>query len=115
MSLPANFSEVPKEELHRHFRNFCIAFEKVLKSSKKIDDVAFEVERFIDLSKQMNWHQKNGDVFRKDEGDKAANKVIAESQRYLKSLQTKDPTATPQDLLDALKEVERLILSLKAC
>ncbi|NNM44003.1 MAG: hypothetical protein HKM07_06635 [Chlamydiae bacterium] len=114
MALPANFSGAPGEELHRYFRNVCNEFKKTIKSSKELEKLNWEMERFIDISKQMNWHQKTSAVFHKDEGAKSTTKVISEFQRYAEDLKTQQKNANPHDLLEALGEVERLIQNLKA-
>jgi len=62
----------------------------------------------------MNWHVKTSGVFRKDEGEKAVQKVLTECDRYYKALISDDFSATSQDLLNALQEVERLIETFKA-
>lgn len=113
MSLPANFSGYSHEDAHRYFRNLCIEFKKTVKSSKNSIELQQEMEQFMDASRQMNWHHKQTGVYRKEEGDKAADKVWAEFKRYVTDLQTDPDSANPQDLLDALGEVERLIKSLK--
>ena len=115
MSLPANFSGPPGEELHRYFRNVVIEFKKMLKTTQDISQIEQEIERFLDTSRQMNWHHKNDGVYHKDAGDKAVAKVLNESKRYIESIQRKSSESlTSQHLLDALSEVEQLILSQKA-
>jgi len=113
MALPENFSQNPKEDLHRVFRNLCIEFKKTIKSSKNVSQLDLEIQRFIDASKQMNWHHNSSSVFHRDEGDKATRKVLAEYKRYVDELNSNQQNANPQDLLDALAEVERLIKSYK--
>ncbi len=114
MSLPANFSGAPGEELHRHFRNLCIETKKIIKSSKNPKELEEAMEHFIDSSKQMNWHQKPSGVYHKDEGDKAVMKVKTEFTRYIDGIKSKRADSNPQDLLDALAEVDRLVGNLKA-
>jgi hypothetical protein len=109
MPLPANFSGSPHEELHRYFRNLCHEFKKMVKTSKKSLELQQQMDQFIDTSKQMDWHHKNTGVYHKEAGDKATNKVWTEFKRYVLNIET----ANPQDLLDAIGEVERLINSLK--
>ena len=109
MPLPANFSGYPHEELHRYFRNLCHEFKKAVQTSKNSLELQQHMDQFIDASKQMNWHQKNTGVYHKEEGAKATDKVWAEFKRYVLNLDK----ANPQDLLDALEEVEQLIKSLK--
>jgi hypothetical protein len=113
MSLPANFSENPKEELHRYFRNLCIEFKRVIKSSKDVNQLDAEIQRFIDASKQMNWHHNTSSVYRRDESDKATRKLLAEYKRYVDALKSNQHNANPQDLLDVLAEIEQLVNTLK--
>lgn len=110
MSLPANFSGFPHEELHRYFRNLCHEFKKAIQTSKDSAELQQYMDQFIDYSKQMDWHKKNTGTYHKEEGEKATNKVWDEFKRYALNLEK----ANPQDLLDALTEVERLIKSLKS-
>lgn len=114
MQLPANFSGAPTEKPHRYFRNVCIEVRKIIKASKNTNELQVEMAKFIDASKQMHWPHKTSSVYRKDDGEKATKKVLAEFIRYIDSLLTKSPTANPQDLLDSLSEVEQLIYSLQA-
>ncbi|HEY2811360.1 MAG TPA: hypothetical protein VGJ00_08240 [Rhabdochlamydiaceae bacterium] len=112
MPLPTNFSGRPTEEPHRYFRNVCIQFRKAILSLKDRKQLEEEIENFINASKQMNWHVQSADVFQKNEGEKAVQKVLTESERYYKSILNDDP-APNQDLLDALNVVEQLIDSQK--
>lgn len=113
MSLPANFSGMPQEQLHHHFRNVCLEFKKTVKSTKEINVLDEQLERFINVCKHMNWPQKNTDVYRKNGIEKAANRVITEYRRYIQALQS-DEHAINQDLLEAISEVEGYFHSLKA-
>jgi hypothetical protein len=114
MSLPANFGQNPTEEPHRFFRNVCIQFRKAILSSKNYQMLESEIENFINASKEMNWHVKNSDVYHKDQGEKAVQKVLSECDRYYKSLITDPSSAVAQDLIEALAEVERLVDNFKA-
>jgi hypothetical protein len=113
MSLPANFSEQPAEDPHKYFRNILIQFRKTIKSSKDADLLQDQMAQFIDASRQMNWHHKQSGVYHKDQGEKAADKVWTEFKRYAQDLQMHPHQANPQDLLEALGEIERLVNSLK--
>ena len=113
MSLPSSYSGAPGEEPHHYFRNVCISFKKTLNSSKNIIELQTEMDRFINAAKQMHWHQKNEEIWRKDEGEKAANKVFDEFRRYVKDLESSPEKAVVQDLLDAISNIERLIGNLK--
>ena len=114
MSLPANFSQPPGEELHRYFRNSCREFKKVIQSSKNINELISEMENFINTSKQMDWHYKPSGVYHKEQGQKAVDKVWSEFKRYIKALASHSrEAANPQDLIDALGLVEQMIDSYK--
>jgi len=113
MSLPANFSGKPGEEPHRYFRNSLLEFKKVVKTSKDIDQLQIEMERFLNASKQLDWHHKNPQAYRKDEAEKATGKVWTEFKRYIMGLQSKSQKVSPQDLIDALSKVEQMVLNMK--
>jgi len=113
MPLPANFSGMPTAELHRYFRNSLIEFKKVVKSSTNIDQLQDEMERFLNASKELDWHHKNPQAYRKDEAVKATDKVWAEFKRYVMGLQSNPHKVSPQDLIDALSIVEQMVLSMK--
>lgn len=114
MSLPVNFSSHPGEEPRRDFRNLCIQFKKLVNSSQDVEELQRMMEQFINESREMNWHHKTADRYRKDEGEKATGKVFSEFKRYIFALQKRNPEkANPQDLLDALAAVEQLIRSLR--
>jgi len=113
MSLPANFSEEPGEELHRYFRNALIEFKKVVKYSKDIDQLQIEMERFLNASKELNWHHKNPQAYSKDKAEKATGKVWTEFKRYIMDLQSNPQKVSSQALIDALSNVEQMVLSMK--
>jgi hypothetical protein len=113
MSLPANFEGMPGEEPHRYFRNLCIEFKKCIKDSPSIDDLQDKMEDFLNVSKEMNWHNKTSGVYHKEAGDKAVAKVWNEFKRYLFALGSHRGAANPQDLLDSLSEIERIIRALE--
>jgi hypothetical protein len=109
MELPANFETPPGEELHRAFRNTCIEFKKLIKSSKDLNELKEQMQKFIEISKQMNWHVKNTGIYHKAEGEKLADKVFAEFKRYMQDLEPYLNKANPADLLKALDGMERYI------
>jgi len=113
MPLPGNFSGAPSEEVHRHFRNICIEFKKVAQSSKDIDQLQQEMERFMNAAKTMHWPQKSDAVYHKDEGEKIMGKVWSEFKRYIMALVSNQPNTSSRDLIEALSAVERLIDSYK--
>ena len=109
MELPASFESPPGEEPHRAFRNTCIEFRKMLKSSKNLNELQDQMQKFIGESKQMNWHVKNTGVQHKDEGKKLADKVLSEFQRYIKDLEPYLNRADPSSVIEALKLLEQFI------
>ena len=109
MELPASFESPPGKEPHRSFRNTCIEFRKMHKSSKDIEMLKQEMEKFIGESKQMNWHVKNTSTYHKDEGKKLADKVLSEFQRYINDLEPYLNRADPSDVIEALKLLEQFI------
>jgi hypothetical protein len=112
MPLPSNYG-TPAEEPHRTFRNTCIAFKKNLKNSKNADELELLMERFIEESKQMDWHRQTTSVYHKDEGDKLAEKVFSEFKRYSIALRSTPSQANPSDVLTALDLMEQYIKSFK--
>ncbi len=112
MSLPTNFGK-PGEELHRFFRNTCIEFKKLVHSTRDIDLLQEEMQKFIDVSRQMDWHHKTTGVYHKDEGEKLADKVYAEFKRYIEALQETPEQANPSDLLLTLDLMEQMVNSFK--
>lgn len=112
MSLPANFSAPPGEEPHRYFRNICIEFKKLLKSTKDMDALQIEMEKFLNAAKALDWRHKTSGVYHKDQGEKAADKVWTEFKRFIMVLATNPHRANPHDLIDAVSDIERLIESL---
>lgn len=113
MSLPANFGKPPGEELHRIFRNTCIEFKKLIKSSKNIQELEQEMLKFIGECKAMDWHSKNTGVYHKDEGQKLAEKILAEFKRYKNDLEPFLNKADPTDLLNALDAMEQYVKNYK--
>ncbi len=113
MTLPDNFSGSPGQDLHSYFRNLCQEFKKVVKASKDIDLLQIEMEKFINASRDMNWHHKPSGVYHKDEGEKATGKVWKEFKRYLFELLDHPKEANPQSLLEALADIEKIIQNLK--
>ncbi|MFI5333819.1 MAG: hypothetical protein ACHQT8_01470 [Chlamydiales bacterium] len=112
MSLPANFSRAPGEEPGRNFRNLCIKFQKLIKTSQDSEELQRMMEEFINESREMNWHHKTSDRFQKDVGEKMTGKVFTEFKRYVDGL-GQNPPVNPQDLLDAIVVVEQYVRSFK--
>ncbi|HVX00453.1 MAG TPA: hypothetical protein VHA52_08480 [Candidatus Babeliaceae bacterium] len=113
MSLPANFGKPPGEEPHRAFRNTCIEFKKMIKTSQDPDVLQQEMQKLIDESKQMDWHNKTSGVYHKPEGEKLIAKLYAEFKRYTLNLIEAPMDANPSDLLDALTLLEQYVRSFK--
>ena len=113
MELPRNFESAPGQEPHRAFRNLCIEFKKILKSSKKVAELNRVMEKFIDEGKQMNWHAKTTGVYHKDEGKKLTEKVLSEYQRYVKDLEPYLNRADPSPVIEALILLEQFVSNFK--
>lgn len=109
MPLPSNFSSAPKEEIHHHFRNVCIEFRKTVSSSKNIDKLEEQMDRFNNVSREITWPRTQSDVYHKEEGDKAIQKVMSEYQRYAKNLKGNSNSADSKDLIKALNDLEQLV------
>jgi hypothetical protein len=109
MELPTNFESPPGKEPHRIFRNTCIEFIKLIKSSKDINELKQEMEKFIGESRQMNWQVKNTGVYHKDEGKKLADKIYTEFNRYIADLEPYLNRANPADLISALEMMKKFI------
>jgi hypothetical protein len=103
MELPVNFESAPGREPHKTFRNTCIEFKKLIKSTKDIGELRQEMQKFIEEAKQMNWQKKNTGVYHKQEGEKLVDKVFSEFKRYMNDLEPYLNKADPHDLLEALE------------
>lgn len=113
MSIPSNFGGTPKEDPNHHFRNVCKEFIKMLKSSTDIELLELHMDRFINVAKQMHWNHEKSDRFHKDESEKAANRVVKEFRKYIQALKADEPNNSPQNVINALAEVESMIRSFK--
>ena len=113
MELSSSFSKNPGQDPHSYFRNICIEFRKVINSSKNIDELQQIMNDFINASRQMIWKREKHQTYKKDEYEKAADKVFSEFTRYIEDLEQNPKSVISQDLLDALNEIERLIKSNK--
>lgn len=87
--------------------------KKSLKISKNLDELEQMMQRFIEESKQMDWHLQTGGVYHKDEGEKLADKVFSEFERYATALRSNAEQASPADLLSTLDLMEQYIKSFK--
>lgn len=114
MSLPANFASCPQEDLHHHCRNVAVEFKKIVKSSKDVNELNSALERYLNVIKYLDWHEKTSSVYHKNDNEKAANKLTKEFNRYATDLGSDQNLANPQGLLNAITEMEQLIQSLKA-
>jgi len=111
MPLPANFSGAPGEDMHHLFRNLCMEFKKTIKANSDPEEIQQQMQRFIDISRELNWHNKKTGVYHKEAGEKAASKVFNECKRYVEALLREPAKANAQYLLDALSEVETMLVS----
>ncbi len=107
-----NTSGYPEESLVRRYRNILIQFKKTLQSTTDIRELQQEMEHFLNINRQVIWPHQTSGIFRKDEAEKAVDKVVTEYQRYVKDLKHHDSPST-QDLLDALLMVESMLGKLK--
>lgn len=114
MSLPANFASCPQKELHHHCRNVAVEFKKTVKSSKDVPELKMELERYLNIIRHLDCHEKTSSVYHKNENEKAINRLTKEFNRYATDLESNQKQANPQSLLDAITEMEQLIQSLKA-
>jgi 7,8-dihydro-6-hydroxymethylpterin-pyrophosphokinase len=105
MSLPANFSQAPGEKPWRDFQNLCIQFRKQIKASEDSEELQKTMDQFINDSRELQWNHKTSGHYQKDAAEKMTTKVYTEFKRYIESMEN------PQDLLDALAEVESFIRS----
>ncbi len=112
MPLPANFSSSPGEEPWRDFRNLCIQFKKLIKSSDDSEELQRMMEQFINDSRAMSWHHKTSGHYHKDVAEKMTGRVFSEFKRYIAALQNPG-NANRQNLLDAITEVEKYIDNLR--
>lgn len=108
MLLPANFSGVPQEQLHHHFRNVCLDFKKTLKTSKDVIEIQMQLDKFYNLCRHMDWHEKNSDVFHKNSAEKAINKVMRDCGRYIQELEGEQSSISAQDIINDITTVENL-------
>lgn len=114
MTLPANFASCPQEELHHHCRNVAVEFKKTIKSSKDVPELQMALDRYLNVIKHLDWHEKTSGIYHKNENEKATNKLTKEFNRYATDLESNQKQANPQSLLDAITEMEKVIQSLKA-
>ena len=114
MTLPPSFSGLPDEEQHHYYRNVCLEFKKTIKSSKDVEQLQRQIDRFLNASKQVQWppHEPSS-IYRKDEVEKAVQKVANAFRRYIQELESDATRANPQDLLDTLSMVETMVGKLK--
>ncbi|MBI5346091.1 MAG: hypothetical protein HZB76_02990 [Chlamydiae bacterium] len=105
---PANFSSPTGQDPHKYFRNLCKAFIKMVKEPTDFDTLEFEMEKMINASKAMKWHNNPKGVYKKTDGEKALDKVFDEFKRYIKTIRTSPSQASTTYLLGALDEVLRL-------
>ncbi len=109
MTLPANFAMRPGETPRHYFRNVCIEFKKLVQATRNIDELEQAMQNFINTSKNMNWHPESSGVYRKDVGEKAAEKVWSEFKRYIESIRNGTNHVYQKDILQAIDDVEQLI------
>jgi hypothetical protein len=107
--LPSSFSMPPGQESHKYFRNLLIEFKKLLKKSKDIDALQWEMDRILDASKELTWKIDRNKIIKQETGEKAVSKVWHEFKRYLQDLEKSSSKANYQDLFDAIEEIELML------
>lgn len=107
------FSGFPEEDSYRRYRNIVLQFKKTIQSSKNFEELRREMEHFLNANRQVVWPHHTSGVFRKDEAEKAVDKVLKEYERYVGALKKHMPNTNPQDLLNALAIVESMLDQLK--
>lgn len=113
MSIPSSFGGNPQEDPNHHFRNVCIEFKKKLKSTTEVSLLEEEMDKFINVAKQMHWNHDPSERYHKDTGEKAVNQVINEFRKYLTTLKLDPKKANALPVISALSEVESMIRSFK--
>jgi hypothetical protein len=108
-----NYGHFLGQNSNKYFHNLCIEFVKTLHQSKDPNRLEIEMEKVINASKQMNWKKEKKSVWKKEDGEKALNRVWSEFSRYVQSLRKKENESNLKELLEALSEVQRLVDALK--
>lgn len=108
MILPTSFAGMPTVDLANHFRNVCIEFKKTIRSSQDLEQLEISKEHFRGLSKEMSWPANNSEVYHKNVGEKAVNKVLNAYKRYIEGIKHHKVISSGY-LIDAISDVERLI------
>ena len=111
-NLPPSFSMPPGQNPHSYYRNLCIEFKKILNETKDILILQKEMNKLLSASKEMNWKEEKLEIWKKNDGKKAIDKVWYEFKRYIHDLQTSKEKANTQDLLDAIEEIQRQVSNL---
>ena len=106
--LPASYKTSPGQNPHSYFRNLCIEYKKILKTSKDINLLQNEMDKLINASKELKWREDLKKPLNQEAGEKAIAKVWHEFQRYIETL-TSSSNANFQDLLTSLDEIERMV------
>ncbi len=108
--LPSSFSSLPDQDPHKYFRNILIAFKKEIEGACDIDSLQEKMQDILNAAKEMKYKTNNHSAkYKKDESEKALEKIWTEFNRYIKTLQNHPDKANNQDLLESVQEVERLI------
>jgi len=110
--IPQNFSHNPSQFPHSYFRNLCIEIKKTIAISKDANELEDQMQKLINASKDMKWTKnKNKEKFAKQEGQKSIEKVLGEFRRYILDLRSKPNKSNPQDLLDSITQLQKLVES----
>jgi hypothetical protein len=106
---PPGFFGFPEEESARRYRNTLIEVKKTIVSSKSIEELKMQMEHFLNINRHVTWQHHTSGVYRKDEAEKAVDKVLTEFERYITNLKRHIPNTSNQDLLDAIAIVESML------
>jgi hypothetical protein len=112
MSLPPSYVGALNEEQHHFYRNVCVDLKKAIKSSQDCNLLREKMDRFLNASREVAWPHHTSETYRKDQAEKAMQKVANEFKRYVTDLEN-GTGANPQNLLEALSRIEGMIDILK--
>lgn len=104
--LPPSFCRPPGESPHHYYRNVVLEFKKILQQTRDLDQLLIIMEKLLNASKEMTWKECRKNVWRKEEGDKAIQKLFHEFKRYLSDLNSNPKKATTQYMCDVLDEIK---------
>lgn len=107
--IPKNFSSATGQENHKYFFNLIVEFKKLLESSRDIDMLQIQMEKFLNAAKDMNFKKEKKEIFKKDEAEKIISRIWNEFKRYLEYLLKKEKQTNLQDLLDEMEKLKKMV------